>query len=52
MNVRVIAYAPVPATAHGESALFYGHLVGELVRRVGGRGLGRFLHEEFAGRPA
>jgi hypothetical protein len=27
-----------PGTAHGESALFYGHLVGELVRRVDGRG--------------
>jgi Beta-lactamase len=25
-----------PGTAHGESALFYGHLVGELVRRVDG----------------
>jgi CubicO group peptidase (beta-lactamase class C family) len=35
-----------PGTAHGESALFYGHLVGELVRRVDGRGLGRFLREE------
>ena len=28
-----------PGTAHGESALFYGHLVGELVRRVDGRGV-------------
>ena len=27
----------VPGTAHGESALFYGHLVGELMRRVDGR---------------
>lgn len=35
-----------PGTAHGESALFYGHLAGELVRRVDGRGLGRFLREE------
>src|SRR5215469_6045434 len=34
-----------PGTAHGESALFYGHLVGELVRRVDGRGVGRFLRE-------
>ncbi len=33
-------------TAIGESALFYGHLVGELVRRVDGRPLGRFLREE------
>jgi CubicO group peptidase (beta-lactamase class C family) len=35
-----------PGTAHGESALFYGHLVGELVQRADGRGLGRFLREE------
>ena len=27
----------VPGAAHGESALFFGHLVGELVRRVDGR---------------
>jgi CubicO group peptidase (beta-lactamase class C family) len=39
----------VPGTAHGESALFYGHLVGELVRRADGRGLGRFLREEVCG---
>ena len=38
-----------PGTAHGESALFYGHLVGEVVRRVDGRGLGRFLREEVCG---
>ena len=38
-----------PGTAHGESALFYGHLVGELVRRVDGRRIGRFLHEEICG---
>src|SRR5262249_37293170 len=31
-----------PGTAHGESALFYGHLVGELVRRVDGRTPGAF----------
>ena len=36
-----------PGTAHGESALFYGHLVGEVVRRVDGRSLGRFLREEL-----
>jgi CubicO group peptidase (beta-lactamase class C family) len=35
-----------PGTAHGESALFYGHLVGELVRRVDGRTPGPFLREE------
>jgi CubicO group peptidase (beta-lactamase class C family) len=38
-----------PGTAHGESALFYGHLVGELVRRTDGRSLGRFLAEEVCG---
>lgn len=35
--------------AIGESALFYGHLVGELVRRVDGRDVGRFLREEVCG---
>ena len=38
-----------PGTAHGESALFYGHLVGELVRRVDGRTPGRFLRDEVCG---
>jgi len=38
-----------PGTAHGESALFYGHLAGELVRRVDGRSVGRFLAEEICG---
>jgi CubicO group peptidase (beta-lactamase class C family) len=35
-----------PGTAHGESALFYGHLVGEIVRRIDGRRIGQFLREE------
>jgi CubicO group peptidase (beta-lactamase class C family) len=39
----------IPGRAHGESALFYGHLVGELVRRVDGRSLGRFLRDEICG---
>ena len=38
-----------PGTAHGESALFYGHLVGELVRRADGRLPGQFLREEVCG---
>ena len=38
-----------PGTAHGESALFYGHLVGEVVRRTDGRSLGRFLADEVCG---
>ena len=35
-----------PGTAHGECALFFGHLVGEVVRRVDGRSLVTFLREE------
>jgi CubicO group peptidase (beta-lactamase class C family) len=38
-----------PGERHGESALFYGHLVGEVVRRIDGRSLGQFLHEEVCG---
>ncbi len=38
-----------PGTAIGEQALFYGHLCGELVRRVDGRSLGRFWREAIAG---
>ena len=38
-----------PGTWHGESALFYGHLVGEVIRRVDGRLPGRFLREEVCG---
>ena len=38
-----------PGTAQGESALFYGHLLGEVVRRVDGRTLGRFLRDEVCG---
>ena len=38
-----------PGTAHGEHALWYGHLVGEIVRRVDGRTLGSFLRDEITG---
>lgn len=38
-----------PGTAQGESALFYGHLLGEVVRRVDGRSLGQFLGDEVCG---
>lgn len=38
-----------PGTGQGESALFYGHLLGEVVRRVDGRSLGTFLREEVCG---
>ena len=45
------AQAPLwePGTAHGYHALTYGWLVGELVRRVTGRSLGRFVADELAG---
>jgi len=36
-----------PGTRHGEHALFFGHLTGELVRRVDGRSLGTYLREEL-----
>ena len=38
-----------PGAAQGESALFYGHLLGQVVRAVDGRSLGRFLREEVCG---
>ena len=49
--VRLAAEAPwwEPGTAHAEHALLYGHLCGELVRRVDGRSLGTFWREEVAG---
>jgi CubicO group peptidase (beta-lactamase class C family) len=37
-----------PGTSHGEVAGLYGQLVGEVVRRVDGRSLGRFFAEEIA----
>jgi CubicO group peptidase (beta-lactamase class C family) len=37
-----------PGGAHGYHAITYGHLVGEVVRRIDGRSLGTFFHEEFA----
>ena len=38
-----------PGTASGYHALNQGHLVGEVVRRVTGRSLGRYFAEEIAG---
>lgn len=38
-----------PGTAHGYHALTFGWLVGEIVRRVDGRDIGRFVNEEIAG---
>lgn len=45
------AQAPAwkPGSAYGYHATSFGWLVGELVRRVDGRGLGRFFAEEIAG---
>jgi CubicO group peptidase (beta-lactamase class C family) len=43
--------APVwlPGTRHGYHALTFGWLVGEVVRRVTGRSLGRFVADELSG---
>ena len=38
-----------PGSAHGYHAITFGHLLGELVRRVDGRSLGQFFAEEIAG---
>jgi CubicO group peptidase (beta-lactamase class C family) len=38
-----------PGTRHGYHALTFGWLVGELVRRVSGKSVGRFFQEEIAG---
>ena len=48
---RLAAQAPhwEPGTAHGYHPLTWGWLVGEVVRRVAGRSLGRVLAEEVAG---
>jgi len=48
---RLAAQAPrwEPGTAHGYHALTYGWLVGEVVRRVSGRSVGRFLADEVTG---
>ncbi len=47
---RLAEQAPLwaPGTRHGYHALTYGHLVGEVVRRVSGRSLGTFFREEVA----
>jgi CubicO group peptidase (beta-lactamase class C family) len=48
---RMAAQAPwwEPGTASGYHALNYGHLVGEVVRRVSGMTLKQFVAEEIAG---
>ena len=37
-----------PGTAHGYHAVTYGFLVGEVVRRISGKSLGTFFHDEIA----
>jgi len=48
---KLAAQAPrwEPGTAHGYHAITYGWLVGEVIRRVTGRTVGRFFAEEVAG---
>ncbi|MFI7002559.1 serine hydrolase domain-containing protein [Nocardia sp. NPDC050175] len=50
-SARLAAQPPwwEPGTASGYHALNYGHLVGEVIRRITGRGLGQFFAEELAG---
>ncbi|HXQ18463.1 MAG TPA: serine hydrolase domain-containing protein [Acidimicrobiales bacterium] len=37
-----------PGSTHGYHAVTYGYLVGEVVRRISGKSLGTFFHDEFA----
>src|SRR4029434_757724 len=50
MVERLAAEAPFwePGTRNGYHALTFGFLVGEVVRRVSGKSLGTFLHDEVA----
>ena len=50
-TARMAAQAPwwKPGTASGYHALNYGHLVGEIVRRISGKPLKQFVAEEIAG---
>ena len=49
-TAMLAAQAPwwAPGTASGYQALNHGHLVGEVIRRITGRSLGRFFAEEIA----
>jgi CubicO group peptidase (beta-lactamase class C family) len=38
-----------PGSKHGYHALTYGYLVGEVIRRISGKSVGRFLHDEITG---
>ena len=48
---RMAAQAPwwPPGTASGYHAVNYGHLVGEVIRRISGKTLKQFVAEEIAG---
>ncbi|WP_067687935.1 serine hydrolase domain-containing protein [Nocardia jejuensis] len=50
-TARLASQAPwwEPGTASGYHAINYGHLVGEVIRRITGRTLGEFFAEELAG---
>jgi CubicO group peptidase (beta-lactamase class C family) len=51
-TVRALERAPAahaPGRYHGYHALTYGHLIGEIVRRVSGRSVPQFIQEELAG---
>jgi CubicO group peptidase (beta-lactamase class C family) len=50
-TTRYAAQAPwwEPGTASGYHALNFGHLIGEVVRRITGKGLKQFVAEEIAG---
>jgi len=37
-----------PGTAHGYHAITYGHLIGEVVRRVSGKSIGQYFNDEMA----
>ena len=50
-TARLAAQAPwwTPGEGSGYHVLNYGHLIGEVIRRVDGRGLKQFVAEELAG---
>jgi CubicO group peptidase (beta-lactamase class C family) len=51
MTAALAEQAPlwVPGTEHGYHALTFGWLVGEVVRRVSGKSVGRYFRDEVAG---
>jgi CubicO group peptidase (beta-lactamase class C family) len=51
-TARLAAQAPLwePGTAHGYHALTFGHLVGEVIRRVTGQSVGDVIRQELCAR--